>query len=169
MTAKPCQLINNYIETIQYYLDTPQLATEEIIKLRIKEILLLLLQSKKAEQVSSLLETLFSDRRVSFKTTVETHLFHDISLSELAHLSHMSLSTFKRNFKKIYQTNPSHYILNQRLEKARKLLELSELSMMEIAERCGFKASSHFSTKFKEKFGISPSQYRLTPIEKKMA
>lgn len=162
VTGKPCVIVNNYIEGILYYFDNPHMVNDEIVKLKVKEILLLLLQSKKAQQVSNLLENFVNRNTVNFKTTVETHLYNDISLTELAHLCNMSLSTFKRHFKKIYKTSPSEYIFDRRLEKSRKLLATSELSVMDVALNSGFKTMSHYSKKFKDKFGIPPSQYKLT-------
>ena len=142
------------------------MVTDEIVRLKIKEILLLLLQSKKAEQISNLLENFVNQNTVGFKTIVETHMFTDISLTELAYLCNMSLSTFKRHFKKIYHTSPNDYLFERRLEKSRKLLATSELSVMDVAYSSGFKTMSHYSKKFKDKFGIPPSQYKLTLSDK---
>ena len=86
VTGRPCVIVNNYIDVILHYFDNPQMVNDEIVKLKVKEILLLLLQSKKAQQVSNLLENFINPNTISFKKTVETHLFNDISLSELTHL-----------------------------------------------------------------------------------
>ena len=162
VTGRPCVIVNNYIEGVQNYFDNPHMVTDEIVRLKVREILLLLLRSKKAGQISSLLENFVNRNTASFKQTVETHLFTDISLSELAHLCNMSLSTFKRHFRKIYNSSPSDYIFERRLEKSKKLLATSEMSILDIALNSGFKTMSHYSKKFKERFGIPPSQYKLT-------
>ena len=162
LTGKACVIMNNYIKGISYYFDNRHIASEEIIMLKVKEVLLLLLQSKKTRQVSSLLENFVNRHTADFRETVETHLFHEISLTEMAHLCNMSLSTFKRHFKKIYGTTPNSYIFDRRLEKSKQLLATSELSLTDVAFSSGFKTVSHYSRKFKEKFGIPPSQYKLT-------
>lgn len=162
VTGKPCVITQNYIEGILHYFYNPHIITNDIIELKVKEILFLLLRSKKAKQVASLLEGFVNRNTTSFKNTVENHLYHDISLDELAHLCNMSLSTFKRHFKKIYKATPTDYIFERRLEDSKKLLAVSEQSIIDIAINSGFKSVSHYSRKFKEKYGIPPSQYKLT-------
>ncbi len=158
--------IDKYIEDILFYFEHPQLANEDILILKTKEIILLLMQTKDAPRVLQILENLFSERTVDFKICIEAHIFSEISLAEYAQLTNMSLSSFKRKFKSIYQTTPSNYIQQKRLEKSKELLTVSDLSIGNIAYKCGFKAISHFSKKFKENYGISPSNYRLTRSEK---
>ncbi len=162
ITGKPCVITQNYIEGILQYFNNTHIITNEIIELKIKEILFLLLRSKKAKQVASLLEGFVNRDTTSFKNTIENHLFNDISLYELAHLCNMSLSTFKRHFKKIYNATPSDYIFDRRLDYSKKLLATSEQSIIDVAFNSGFKSVSHYSRKFKEKYSISPSEYKLT-------
>ena len=154
--------IEKYIEDILFYFEYPQLANEDILILKTKEIILLLMQTRDAPNVLQILENLFSERTVDFKTIIESHLFSEISLTEYAQLTNMSLSSFKRKFKAIYQTSPLHYIQQRRLKKSKELLTISDQPIGEIAYDCGFKSISHFSKKFKENYGISPSVFRLT-------
>ncbi len=56
------------------------------------------------------------------------------------------------------------YLRSLRLHEARKLLINTSLSISEIAYRVGFKGGSHFSTSFKEEFGLSPSSFRSQPF-----
>ena len=116
ITGKPCIITQNYIQGILHYFNNTHIITNEIIELKIKEILLLLLRSKKANQVAALLEGFVNKETTSFKNTVENHLLNDISLNELAHLCNMSLSTFKRHFKKIYMLLPQIIFSNEDLK-----------------------------------------------------
>ncbi|MEP4093408.1 helix-turn-helix transcriptional regulator, partial [Reichenbachiella sp.] len=166
VTGKPCIVTQNYIEGILHYFDNTHVITDEIVLIKVKEILLLLLRSKKAIQVAKLLEDFVNRNISSFKNTVENHLYSDITLAELAHLCNMSLSTFKRHFKKIYGTTPQEFIFDRRLEESKKLLATSELTIVDIALNSGFKTMGHYSRKFKEKYGIPPSQYKLTLSDK---
>jgi AraC-like DNA-binding protein len=165
-TGKPCVISKNYVEGIMQYFYNQHVVSEEIVELKIKEILLLLLSSKKAEEVALLLEHFVSKRIASFKEVIETHVFSEISLEELSQLCNMSLSTFKRHFKKIYNTTPNEYLFDKRLENSKKLLATSDQSIDDIALLSGFKTTAHFSRKFKEKYDIPPSQYKLTLSDK---
>ncbi len=166
LTGKPCVISQNYVDGIMHYFYNQHVATVEILAIKIEEILLLLLTSKKAEQVALLLEQFVNKRTASFKEVVETHVLSEISLEELSQLCNMSLSTFKRHFKKIYNTTPKEYFFDKRLENSKKLLATSEQSIDDIALLSGFKTTAHFSRKFKEKYDIPPSQFKLTLSDK---
>jgi len=58
-------------------------------------------------------------------------------------------------------TTLHQYLLNYRIECAKKYLANTDLSISQIAAECGFATVSHFSNTFKEKAGISPLQYRI--------
>jgi AraC-like DNA-binding protein len=163
---KPCVISKNYVDGIMLYFYNKHVATDEVIEIKIKEILLLLLSSKKAKEVALLLEHFVNKRTADFKQVIETHIFSEISLEELSQLCNMSLSTFKRHFKKIYDTTPADYLFNKRLDHSKKLLATSEQTIDDIALLSGFKTTAHFSRKFKEKFDIPPSQYKLTLRDK---
>ncbi len=159
-------LVNKYIEDIAFYFDHPQLVNDEILILKLKEIILLLAQSESSESIRTILKNLFTKRTSTFKSIIESHLFADLTTEDLANLTNLSLSSFKRQFKIHYQTSPSSYIQHRRLEKAKTLLSISDSSISEIAFNCGFKSVSHFSKKFKQVYGETPSDLRLSLPEK---
>lgn len=85
----------------------------------------------------------------------------DISLEEIAFLSNMTKNAFCRYFK--LRTNKTffQFLIDIRIERASKLLLKNvELSVIEIAEQCGFNNISNFNRKFKELKNCSPLQYR---------
>lgn len=91
---------------------------------------------------------------------MEMHYFEEIKMNDLAQIGYSSLSTFLRNFKKETGITPFAYLLEIRLKKAKILLIRKNISITEIADRCGFSSVSHFSSSFQEKFHLSPSEYR---------
>jgi len=56
------------------------------------------------------------------------------------------------------------YIIQQKVEKVKELLEYGELNLNEIAYRMGYSSSAHLSTQFKSVTGMPPSKYKLKPI-----
>jgi AraC-like DNA-binding protein len=92
---------------------------------------------------------------------VMTNYQRDISLEEIASLSNMTKNAFCRYFK--LRTNKTffQFLIDIRIERASKLLlKNRELSVIEIAELCGFNNISNFNRKFKELKHSSPLQYR---------
>jgi transcriptional regulator GlxA family with amidase domain len=62
--------------------------------------------------------------------------------------------------KSLVNEAPANYIRNIRLQKAKELLETSDLTISEVAYKSGFQTINHFTKVFKEEYGIPPSVYR---------
>ena len=86
--------------------------------------------------------------------------YQDISLRELADQYYLNPSYLCRTFKKQVGKPFTVYLANLRLRHAGELLRATDLSVYEIAERCGYKDYFYFARLFKRTLGITPSQYR---------
>ena len=56
----------------------------------------------------------------------------------------------------------SHFLKEKRLEKAARLLKAGNLRVSMVARRCGFDSENYFRQQFRERFGMSPRQFRTT-------
>tara|TARA_B100000809_G_scaffold17499_1_gene15546 strand:+ start:1221 stop:2072 length:852 start_codon:yes stop_codon:yes gene_type:complete len=154
------EIISHYIESISLLFNNPTLAEESILELKLKEIILILSKID-ASGVNQILHNLFNPTTVIFKDVIEAHLFSGLSVEDLAELTNNSLTSFKRKFNEIYETSPALYIKNMRLEKASKLLKITDHSISDISFKCAFNDLAHFSNSFKSKYKLTPSGYRL--------
>ncbi|MBE9463298.1 helix-turn-helix domain-containing protein [Dyadobacter subterraneus] len=131
-----------------------------MLKLKLKELILLLLQTDNAENIITLFSHLFNPRQAGLFEVVEAHLYSSISIAELASLTGRSLSTFKRDFETQFSDTPANFIKEKKLEKALELLQSTKLSVSEICYEVSFQDTSHFTKTFKQKYNQSPSEYR---------
>lgn len=91
---------------------------------------------------------------------MEQYYRRPLSITELAALSGRSLSTFKREFKELFQETPKKWITKRRLDEARFLFGTSDLTVSEICFAVGFENISYFSQLFRKQFGCSPSEIK---------
>lgn len=91
---------------------------------------------------------------------IEQHLNQPLTLTDMAEVTGLSDYHFARMFKQATGYPPHRYVLHRRLTRARQLLAGTPLNMTEIALRCGFGSSSHFSNRFRAETGVSPTVYR---------
>ncbi|MDR3023539.1 AraC family transcriptional regulator [Chryseobacterium sp.] len=159
-------LIQKYVEGLLFYFENPSLINEDILILKLKEIMLLLAQSQNANAIQLILSQLFSPTTYSFKQIIEANLFSQLTIEQLAEQSNLSVSSFKREFAKLYEDTPANYIRNKKLEKATELLLISDERITDIAFDCGFNDLATFTKNFSDKFHISPSAYRQERKEK---
>ncbi|MCE7990494.1 MAG: helix-turn-helix transcriptional regulator [Roseivirga sp.] len=160
------ELLDKFIHNLFIYFDNPELMDEELALLKLKELILILLKSEQYASVNSFLGDLFTPDKLHFTSAIENNIFSNLNLQELAFVCHKSLSSFKREFKKIYNDTPARYIKNRRLDYAAQLLCSTENSVSAIAFEVGFQDITTFSASFREKFDLSPSHYRMSQTSK---
>lgn len=155
------RLLDNYKQSIDILLSNPELADEQMIKNKLKEFVLLISKSQDAPSELDFLAAIFKPNDVDFKSTIQHNLYTNLSLDELATLCHMSLSSFKRKFKTVFNDSPKKYIAKKKVERAASLLKTKDLRISDIAYDVGFDSLATFNRNFSNIFGISPSEYRL--------
>jgi len=94
------------------------------------------------------------------KEYMNDNFAEDISLRELADYCHTSAFHFCRTFKKFTSYSPHQYLLNVRLKHAELLLRNTSFPVADVCFSAGFNSIEHFSTMFKQKHKMSPSQFR---------
>ncbi len=90
----------------------------------------------------------------------------DLTLEKLSKKFGCSISTLTSLYKKEYNISIHQFIINTRLEQAKRLLEKSDKAIKEISEECGFYDQNHFYRTFKKTYNISPSSYRALKTKK---
>jgi AraC-like DNA-binding protein len=83
-----------------------------------------------------------------------------LSLDSISDHLGLSSSYVRHVFKDVYKITLADYLLQQRIEKVKRLLTETNLPVAEIAESAGFLTKSHFYTAFKKSEGMTPAQYR---------
>ena len=156
------RLLENYKESINILLDNPELVDDNIIKTKLKEFVLLVSKSQEAPSQLDFLAALFKPNEIDFKSTIHHNLYANLSLEELASLCHLSISSFKRKFKLVFNDSPKKYISKKKVERAAELLKADGLRVSDVAYDVGFDSLATFNRNFTSVFGKSPSEYRLS-------
>lgn len=96
----------------------------------------------------------------NFEQTVQSYIFDDISVEELAGKCNRSLTSFKKEFRKHFFEPPHKWFIRQRLMHSRLLLISTSKSISEIGNECTFPNTSHFIKLFKKEYQMTPATYR---------
>jgi transcriptional regulator GlxA family with amidase domain len=91
---------------------------------------------------------------------VQEHLGSALSVDDLARRSAMSPRTFARKFRATAGTTPHHWLLHQRVLRAQRLLETTDLSVDMVADECGLGTAANLRQHFQRIVHTSPSAYR---------
>ena len=154
-------LFTSYKNSINVLLDHPEIADQEMIELKLREMIILISKSQNLSVVDFLV-SMFNLNHTEFKSTIKNNIYSNLSIDDFAKLCNMSLSSFKRKFSQVYSESPKKYINRVKLEKASELLKTTDLLISEIAYECGFDTISSFNRSFKVQYNTSPTEYRLS-------
>ena len=101
-----------------------------------------------------------NQRLIPAKEYLEQHFRQPITLEKLGFISDMSVTNFRREWKKHYSESPIQYRDNIRLYYAKEYLSSGYYTVTEIAKKCGFDDTSYFVRFFKKKTGITPGAFK---------
>ncbi len=146
-------VLENFIASLRTLL-TSNLNTKSLTDLKIKELLLILLQTK--PELKNILFDFSEPHKIDLEAFMNQNYRYNVNLERFARLTGRSLATFKRDFEKIFQTSPHQWMLKKRLDEAHYLLKEEKKSASDIFIDLGFEDLSHFSSAFKKQFGYSP-------------
>ncbi len=91
---------------------------------------------------------------------IEDNFEKPIQLSEMASFVDMNPSYLCRSFRAVTGNTPVAFLIEHRLAKARYSLMTSNISITDIALSCGFNDASYFTRAFRQRYGVSPIQFR---------
>jgi len=141
--------------SLEQYFNTRQYPSKELMDAKLKEAVFVLLQLK--PEIGSILFDFAEPWKTNLADFMANNYKCDLSVEEFAHYTGRSLSSFKKDFARIYHETPSRWLVKKRLEEAMDLINNKGQKPSEVYLNVGFKNLSHFSTAFKRQFGYSPS------------
>ncbi len=157
-------MLENYVESLLFYFNNPSLVNDELLYLKVKELILMLGKTDNADLLINIFHGIFDPEVFSFKEIIHNNLYENLSLEDWANLTNLSVSTFKRKFADAFGDTPARYVRNKKLEKAADLLSHSSKRVSDIAYECGFEDVAYFSKSFSNKFQQTPSDFRNRPV-----
>ncbi len=95
-----------------------------------------------------------------FISSIYDNIFNDISVEMLAEITNRSLTSFKKEFKRLFNASPHRWIVEQRLDRAKILLASTSRTVSEIGAECAFANISHFIKLFKHRYNETPASFR---------
>jgi AraC-like DNA-binding protein len=152
---KPNKFFHNYIDSLLPYLENDGVINEALLRTKIKEAILIFLESN--PELKNILFDFSEPGKIDLEAYMNEHYLFNGDLKEFAYLTGRSLSTFKRDFEKIYGVTPNRWLIKKRLEDAYYLIKEKKWKATEVFLEVGFKDYAHFSLAFKKTYGAAPS------------
>lgn len=96
--------------------------------------------------------------KIDLLSFMEENYQYDLSLAELARYTGRSLSSFKRDFKKVSALTPERWVQHRRLQEAHRLLSAGDCRVADAMTEAGFKDPASFSRAYRRQYGYAPRE-----------
>lgn len=155
-------LLNAHLRHIKSWIDALELSVMAGGSLADNASLALahLIVAELARSPNQLTPTLGPTALDKVRDYISAHLGSTIYVSELAALAGMTVGRFGLSFRAAFGCTPHRYILQKRVDAARRLLAASRYSLAEVAVECGFSSQQHMATVIRQFMGRTPSAIR---------
>lgn len=152
--------LDSFFNSLMAFFSEGVVFSKSILKLKMEELVLNILTQPNNDPLKQYFINLGKTQKVDIADIMNANYYRKLSINDYARLCARSLSSFRRDFKRIYGINPSKWLINKRLDYSRFLLETTDQSIDDVMDNSGFINRSHFIKAFKDAFGTSPNRYR---------
>ncbi|MFC0771988.1 helix-turn-helix domain-containing protein [Terrimonas alba] len=162
MPVERNEAIDAFFYSMMPYFGSAKHPDPSLLELKFREIILTIADNPGNSELQSFFSSLLNQpQAVSLQQIMNDNYCYNLRLEEYAQLTNRSLSAFKRDFQKQFDTTPGKWLLEKRLNHAMHLLSNMNKTVSEAAFESGFENPSHFSRAFRQHFGVAPGSARL--------
>ncbi|KOS07412.1 AraC family transcriptional regulator [Flavobacterium akiainvivens] len=148
--------ISNYIQSLEPYY-TGDLEIEAGFEdIKREELMLILLKAE--PWLANVFFNFAMPQKIDLEAFMHRNFRFNVSLDRFAFMTGRSLSSFKRDFLKVFGTTPGKWLTAKRLEEAHFLIKNTGARPGEVYNDLGFEDFSHFSFAFRKHFGVTPTE-----------
>ncbi len=155
------KVLEHYIQSLLPFFEDQELLSPPLFNIKIHELLLYLL-TRNETGFKHFLEMINLQVNLGIKQFMEKNFKRNLTVEDFAHLFGTSLSSFKREFERAFETTPASWIKSRRLQESQTLLLHSDFNVSQVAYEVGFENSSHFVQSFRKAYGTTPMKFKQT-------
>lgn len=159
------ELIPNFLQSLSAYYNNEGEISEPFADVKREELLLILLKAQ--PELAAIFFDFGIPEKIDLELFMNQNFRFNVAIQRFAYLTGRSLTSFKRDFEKIFHDTPSRWLVQKRLREAHFLLDKKGMKASDVYLEVGFEDLSHFSFAFKKMFGFAPTQ--LTDRKKQAA
>lgn len=149
-------LLESCLNSLIPYFEIQNDFPENIASLKIDEAIAIL--RIVAPDIDAVLNNFEEPGKIDLKTFMEKNFMFNMPLEKFGYLTGRSLTTFKRDFQKIFHSTPKRWLTKKRLELAYYELAEKNKKPVDFYYEIGFENLSHFSFAFKKQYGLTPRE-----------
>jgi len=149
-------LLKSCLASLVPYFELQEKLPEQIASLKIEEAIHLLRTIQPG--IDQALANFAEPGKIDLEKFMERNYMFNMTMEKFGYLTGRSLTTFKRDFKKVFQTTPQKWLTQRRLDLAHYQIREKQRKPSDVYLETGFENLSHFGFAFKKRFGYAPTE-----------
>jgi AraC family transcriptional regulator, exoenzyme S synthesis regulatory protein ExsA len=163
ISIKATETLQSFFVSMYAYFSGTTAPDKSLLELKFRELILNIADNPdNVEALSYFCSLMNEPQSLTLERVMHDNYCFNLKLEQYATLCNRSLSAFKRDFLKQFNTTPGKWLLEKRLQQSLVLLSNRGKSVSDAAFESGFENVSHFSRSFKQRFGFSPQAAKST-------
>ncbi len=154
-TYRKHPMLESFFASLVPYFDLESGLPEKIISVKIEEAITILRALD--PNIDNVLADFSQLEKINIVEFMERNYMFNMNIEKFGHMTGRSLTTFKRDFKKAFNTTPQKWLIEKRLVLAHQQLAKKGRKPIDVYLETGFENLSHFSFAFKKHFGYPPT------------
>lgn len=163
------EMVESFCYSVLPFFTATGAVPEAMIELKFRELLVHILHDPANSDLQHYFLQLLQQPVSPISEIMENNYAYNLTIENYARLCNRSVSSFKRDFQAIYKTTPGRWLIEKKLETAKKLLLQSARTVADVSFESGFENTAHFCRLFRQKTGLTPLQFRKNTMEKPVA
>lgn len=151
-------LLKSFLASVVPYFEIQDIFPENVASLKINEAISILRLIDPG--LDAILTNFAEPGKIDLSEFMEKNFMFNMPMEKFGYLTGRSLSTFNRDFKKIYSITPQKWLTQKRLALAHYQMAELKKRPVDVYLEVGFEDMSHFSNAFKKQYGIAPTSLR---------
>jgi AraC-like DNA-binding protein len=148
------EFMKAYFNSLMPYFSQPEKLTPNLAQIKTAELIEMLLGK---QVLKNFLFDFSEPHKIDLEAYMNRYFTYNVPMAQFATLTGRSISSFKRDFTKTFDSTPEKWLQKRRLEMAYFLISQKSKKPSEVYLEVGFENLSHFSTAFKKEFGVNAS------------
>lgn len=165
ISINPNAAIESFFDSMLPHFNANRQPDQSLLNLKFRELILTIADNPANGELLSCFSSMLNEpQSISLQRVMGDNYCFNLKIEDFARLAMRSLSAFKRDFMRVFNTTPGKWLIERRLDHAMHLLSHTDKTVSETAFESGFESPSHFSRVFRQRFGFPPISMRRQKV-----
>ena len=157
--------LRSLFDSILNYINSGDEIPDNLLRSKIQEMLFEILKNSRNREFIKYVAEIRDHSSSNLEEIMLTNFQYDLKIEDFAKLTGRSITTFNRDFRRIFGSTPGRWIMAKKLHLAKSLLIGTNLNLQDVCHESGFRNTTQFNNAFRKNFKNTPGKFRKERVQ----